>query len=211
MDQIKIGKFIATERKRKAYTQKQLAEILGISDKTVSKWETGNGFPEISLLLPLCNELDMDVNELLSGERLTEADYKRKAEENMVDLVQERQESRKKIIMSAAVAGFCIMAGLPLFLLSGMVELKTEVRILLMGTGLIIVIGGIIIACILDRDAGAFECPACKNRFVPTMGAYIMGPHTFTKRKLKCPHCGKICYCRHVLSKQSDKETEIRK
>ena len=75
MDQIKIGKFIAEERKRKNYTQKVLAEILGISDKTISKWERGNGFPEISLLLPLCNELEITVNELLSGERLQEVDY----------------------------------------------------------------------------------------------------------------------------------------
>ena len=67
MDQIKTGKFIADERKKKGYTQRQLAEQLGISDKTISKWERGNGFPEISLLLPLCNELDLSVNELLTG------------------------------------------------------------------------------------------------------------------------------------------------
>ena len=56
MDQLKIGKFIAEERKRKKYTQRDLADLLGISDKTVSKWERGNGFPEVSLLLPLCKE-----------------------------------------------------------------------------------------------------------------------------------------------------------
>ena len=72
MDQIKTGKFIADERKKKGYTQRQLAEQLGISDKTISKWERGNGFPEISLLLPLCNELDLSVNELLTGERISE-------------------------------------------------------------------------------------------------------------------------------------------
>lgn len=72
MDQIKIGKFIADERKRKGYTQKQLSEKLAISDKTISKWERGNGFPEVSLLLPLCNELEITVNELLSGERVSE-------------------------------------------------------------------------------------------------------------------------------------------
>lgn len=67
MDQIRIGRFIAAERKRKGCTQKQLAEKLNISDKTVSKWECGKGFPEVSLLLPLCKELDITVNELLSG------------------------------------------------------------------------------------------------------------------------------------------------
>ena len=76
MDQIKTGKFIADERKKKGYTQRQLAEQLGISDKTISKWERGNGFPEISLLLPLCNELDLSVNELLTGERISETEYR---------------------------------------------------------------------------------------------------------------------------------------
>ena len=97
MDQIKIGRFIADERKRKGYTQKQLSEKLEISDKTISKWERGNGFPEVSLLLPLCNELEITVNELLSGERVSEEDYRKKAEENMVNLVREAQESKKKL------------------------------------------------------------------------------------------------------------------
>jgi len=201
MDQIKTGKFIAEERKKKSYTQKQLAELLGISDKTVSKWETGNGFPEISLLLPLCNELGISVNELLSGERVSDTNYKQKAEENMVNLVQEAQESKKKIILSAMVAALVIIAALPLFLISGMLEMETWTRALLIGVGMVVIIFGIAIACMLDRDAGAFECPECKNRFVPDMGAYIMGPHTLTKRKLKCPKCGKSAYCRKVLNK----------
>lgn len=100
MDQIIIGKFIAEERKRKGYTQKQLSEKLGISDKTISKWECGNGFLEVSLLLPLCGELDITVNELLSGERVSEEDYRRKAEENMVNLVKEAQESKKNNFIS---------------------------------------------------------------------------------------------------------------
>ena len=79
MDQIKIGRFIAEERKRKEYTQRQLADKLGISDKTVSKWERGNGFPEVSLLLPLCDELGISVNELLAGDRVPDDDYREKA------------------------------------------------------------------------------------------------------------------------------------
>ena len=109
MDQIKIGKFIAEERKAKKYTQRELADKLSISDKTISKWERGIGCPEVSLLLPLCNELEITVNELLSGERLQEMDYKKKAEENMVNLVKEAQESKKKIIMSAMVGVLVIV------------------------------------------------------------------------------------------------------
>ena len=91
MNQIKIGKFIAEERKVKKYTQRELADKLSISDKTISKWERGNGFPEVSLLLPLCNELEITVNELLSGERLQAMDYKKKAEENMVNMIREKE------------------------------------------------------------------------------------------------------------------------
>ena len=201
MDQIKIGKFIADERKRKGYTQKQLSEKLEISDKTISKWERGNGFPEVSLLLPLCNELEITVNELLSGERVSEEDYRKKAEENMVNLVREAQESKKKIILSAIVAGLTIIAALPLIMISGMLEMENWLRVTLIIIGGVVVFGGIAVACVLDRDAGAFECPECNNRFVPDMKAYVMGPHTITKRKLVCPHCGAHKYCKKVLTK----------
>ena len=201
MDQIKIGKFIADERKRKGYTQKQLSEKLEISDKTISKWERGNGFPEVSLLLPLCNELEITVNELLSGERVSEEDYLKKAEENMVNLVREALESKKKIVLSAMVAGLTIIATVPLFILSGMFEMPVWTRVLLMGIGFVIMVIGIAIACVLDREAGAFECPECKERFVPDMKSYVMGPHTITKRKLVCPYCGAYKYCKKVLTK----------
>ena len=201
MDQIKIGKFIADERKRKGYTQKQLSEKLEISDKTISKWERGNGFPEVSLLLPLCNELEITVNELLSVERVSEEDYLKKAEENMVNLVREARESKKKIVLSAMVAGLTIIATVPLFILSGMFEMPVWTRVLLMGIGFVIMVIGIAIACVLDREAGAFECPECKERFVPDMKSYVMGPHTITKRKLVCPYCGAHKYCKNVLTK----------
>ena len=87
MDQAKIGAFIAQVRKEKSYTQRQLADLLGISDKTISKWETGNGLPEVSLMMPLCDALGITVNELLSGERLSEQTYQAKADENIVRLM----------------------------------------------------------------------------------------------------------------------------
>ena len=201
MDQIMIGKFIAEERKTKKYTQRELADKLSISDKTISKWERGNGFPEVSLLLPLCNELEITVNELLSGERLQAMDYKKKAEKNMVNLVKEAQESKKKIIMSAMVGVLVIVAAVPLFVVAGMFEMQVWTRVLLMGIGFVITVMGIAIACVLDREAGAFECPECNNRFVPDMKSYIMGPHTITKRKLVCPYCGAHKYCKKVLTK----------
>lgn len=201
MDQIKIGRFIAAIRKEQNFTQRQLAEKLNISDKTVSKWECGNGLPEVSLMLPLCDALKINVNELLSGERLSDDNYHEKAEENVMDLIREKEESKKKIILSAMVAGLTIIAALPMFIISGMLEMETWLRFLLIGIGLFVIIMGIIIACILDRDAGTFECQKCGTRFTPDMKSYIMGAHTITKRHLKCPHCGESSYCKHRLSK----------
>lgn len=201
MDQIKIGRFIAATRKEQNFTQRQLAEKLNISDKTVSKWECGNGLPEVSLMLPLCDALKINVNELLSGERLSDDNYHEKAEKNVMDLIREKEESKKKIILSAMVAGLTIIAALPMFIISGILEMETWLRFLLIGIGLFVIIIGIIIACILDRDAGTFECSKCGTRFTPDMKSYIMGAHTITKRHLKCPHCGESSYCKHRLSK----------
>ena len=124
-----------------------------------------------------------------------------KAEENMVNLVKEAQESRKKIILSALVAILVIVAAVPLFVVAGMFEMQVWFRALLMGIGFVVMVMGIAIACILDREAGAFECPECKEHFVPDMKSYVMGPHTITKRKLTCPKCGCTKYCKHVLTR----------
>ena len=96
MDQVKIGKFIADLRKEKGLTQRELAETMGVSDKTISKWECGNGMPEMSMLMPLCKVLEINVNELLSGERLSEDSYSRKAEENIMNLIQEKEDSKRQ-------------------------------------------------------------------------------------------------------------------
>ena len=84
MDQIKIGKFIAELRKSKNMTQQQLAEKIGVSFKTVSKWETGRGMPELSTLKPLSDELGITINELLNGEKIKKEEYLNKLEENMI-------------------------------------------------------------------------------------------------------------------------------
>lgn len=77
MDQEMIGKFIAEMRKQHNMTQREFADALSISNKTVSKWECGNGMPDLSLMQPICEILEINLNELFSGERLTDADYKK--------------------------------------------------------------------------------------------------------------------------------------
>lgn len=102
MNQEKIGSFIAECRRKKKLTQIQLAEKLGITDKAVSKWETGKGLPDASIMIELCDELDISVNELLSGEKLTQDNYQEKANENIVSMVKVADKNRKsknKIIL----------------------------------------------------------------------------------------------------------------
>ena len=93
MNQEKTGKFIAEKRKEKSLTQQELADILGISNKTVSKWECGNGLPEVSLMMPLCEASGISVNELLSGEELDNT-YVEKAEENFIELIKEKENNK---------------------------------------------------------------------------------------------------------------------
>lgn len=98
MNQIRIGKFIAEMRKQQNLTQREFANALGISDKTVSKWECGNGMPELSFMQPICKILKIDLNELFSGEKLADADYKKKAVENMLALINESEKMKKNIV-----------------------------------------------------------------------------------------------------------------
>ena len=84
MDQIKTGKFIATLRKEKDLTQEQLGEKLGVTNKTISRWENGNYMPDIEMLSLLSKEFDVSINELISGERLLIGDFKKAADNNLV-------------------------------------------------------------------------------------------------------------------------------
>ena len=201
MDQVKIGQFIKAMRKEKNFTQREVAERLSISEKTISKWETGNGLPEVSLMLPLCELLEISVNELLSGERLDEKRYFEKAEQNIMSLIQEKAEAKKKLIIAVIIVGITLLAGLTMILLSSLLEMETWLRVVLMVIAFVIIGTGIGIACVLDRDAGVYECKHCGERFVPTMTAYLFAPHMPTSRKLKCPKCGKKSYCKKRLSK----------
>ena len=95
MDQVKIGQFIGICRREKNLTQRQLADLVGVSDKAVSKWETGRGLPEASSMAPVCEALGINVNELLRGERIPGEEYQEKAEETMVKLAEMKEDIKK--------------------------------------------------------------------------------------------------------------------
>lgn len=105
MDQIKVGKFISECRKNKKITQAELAEKLNITDRAISRWETGKGLPDSSLMLALCNELDISVNELLSGEKIETKEYQSNAEKNLIELKKQIDQTRKTFLIVSYIFG----------------------------------------------------------------------------------------------------------
>ena len=115
MDQIKIGKFITQCRKEQGFTQLQLADKLNITDKAISKWETGKGLPDSSIMLELCEYLRINVNELLSGEHIVEENYQEKACENIISIAKESEKNRKTknkliILLSSVIASILVIS-----------------------------------------------------------------------------------------------------
>ncbi len=199
MDQIRIGKFIAAARKAHGMTQKQLAERLLISDKTVSKWERGKGLPEVGLMLPLCEALQITVNDLLSGEKISENNYQKKAEENMMSLMQKNQENKKHLALSVICGVITVIAVCALVVIAAYMPIPAAARIALIVLAVATGAAGVGAAAVLDVKAGYYECPHCKALFVPSTRDYVKGYHTLTKRRLTCPECGKKSMCRHRI------------
>lgn len=104
-----IGRFLQEVRKEKGLTQKDLAEKIGVSDKTISKWENGNSTPDTSMLLSISEALDVTVNEILSGERIPPENYSMKAEETIMSLMKENETSKKANFISRII-GIVLLA-----------------------------------------------------------------------------------------------------
>ena len=129
MDQVKIGKFIAQCRKEQNITQSQLAEKLNITDKAISKWETGKGLPDSSIMLEVCQQLKINANELLSGERLNTENYQEKANENIVYIKKEAEKNKKmknKIIILFLIFIFLFIIGITLISIYNNAEINID-------------------------------------------------------------------------------------
>ncbi len=200
MDQKKIGTFIVTCRKEAGYTQAVLGEKLGVTDRAVSKWETGKSLPDPSLMLPLCGLLGITVNELLTGKRIAMEDYRQKAEENLLALKQQEIRNSRKLLNLELFIGFSATVSCLIMVFAAC--FATEIlwwRIGLLGAALVLLAAGIAVAVKLERDAGYYECPHCHTRYVPTLKAVVFAPHLGRSRKMKCPYCGNKGYHKKVL------------
>jgi len=202
VNQIKIGEFIASQRRSKNLTQAALAEKLGITDRAVSKWERGKGLPDVSIMLDLCEIFGITVNELLCGEKINMENSNQKNEQLLLDMAKELEQKNKTIwtsmwaimivSMTALFAGIMISA----FLIpEGVWQLVTILGICIV----------FLIPCFyalkLEVSVGAYKCKKCGHDIVPTYSEALWAMHRGTTRYLKCPKCGKRTWCKKVLKK----------
>ena len=202
MDQEKIGKFIAERRRKKGLTQFELAEKLNITDRAVSKWETGKTMPDSGLMLDLCLILDINVNDLLHGEVVEMNDYKEKTEELLVEMTKQKELSDKRLLAIEWIVGILsvIVLIVPI-LIAGYFEMKDWQRIVLCFSGVIPAFIGIFSAIRIEQLAGYYKCANCGHTHVPTFKQVTFSMHMGRTRYIKCPNCGKKTWQKKVISK----------
>ena len=202
MDQIKIGGFIAERRKKKGLTQAQLAEKLNITDRAVSKWENGRSLPDSAIMLELCEILEITVNDLLCGEVVVMEKYDKNLENNLLEMIKEKEKADKQLLRIEIVMGFVsigVMLGLCLF--ASFAPLEDWVRIVLIVIGMLPLLILTPLMLKIEQVAGYYECKHCGNRYVPSYKSVNMSMHMGRTRYMKCPKCNKKSWQKKVISK----------
>lgn len=207
MDQIKIGNFIQQRRKEKKITQSKLAERLNVSDRAVSKWENGNCLPDVSNIQELCRILDISINDLFSGEIVDMRDNEKVLEQNLLEVVRQKEENDKLLLLLEVVIGIlsCIILFVPIFI-AALLPMKDWQRILIIFSGFIPGIIGLCFAMKLEQVAGYYKCQHCNHLYVPSLFAMYMAMHMGRTRYMKCPKCGKKSWQKKVISKGDNNE-----
>ena len=187
-------------------TQASLAEKLGITDRAVSKWETGRSLPDSGIMLELCGLLHINVNELLSGERIMPEVYDRQAEENLLAMKREVEEKNRLLLRTEYLITFpAILAGLAMVFVASFAELPDWLRIVLIVLAFMVVFTVAFIAVGIEQKAGYYECRNCRHRYVPTYWQTNLAPHMGRTRYMKCPKCGKKSWQKKVLTMESSR------
>ena len=203
MEQVKIGKFIASKRKEQGLTQLQLAEKLGITDRAVSKWETGKSLPDASLMPELCKLLKITINDLLCGEVVSVENYNEKAEKALLEMVKKEEMQNKKLMMYENVIGFSSTLSFLIQVLVAVFFVKnTTAQILLFIFAFAFLIVGVSFALKIEAETGYYECQKCHNKYVPKYSSVYFAMHLGTTRYMKCPKCGKKSWQKKVMSKE---------
>lgn len=205
MDQVRIGRFIAEKRKEQGLTQMQLAEQLGITDRAVSKWETGRSLPDASVMLELCRLLKITVNDLLNGEVISMERYNETTEKNLLEMVKQKEAADRRLLKMEILIMVVSLALLAALMAFGIYFCEHGS----VGLGLPLIIVGIVqflacgmLATRIEQTAGYYECAKCGHRYVPTYWAVNFAMHVNRTRYMKCPACGKRSWQKKVLSKE---------
>ena len=203
MDQAKIGRFIAERRKEANLTQMQLAEKLNITNRAVSKWETGKAMPDTSIMLDLCNVLKISVNDLLSGEVISMENYNKQLEQNLLEMVKQKEDSDKRLLSLEIFIGVLVtIILLTLIFVAAFVPMADWLRILLIVIGFIPFAIGVFYAIRIEQMAGYYECAKCGHRYVPTYSSVLWAAHINRTRHMRCPKCNEKSWQKKVLSKE---------
>ena len=203
MDQVKIGKFIAERRKIQNLTQMQLAEKLDITDRAVSKWETGRSLPDSAIMLDLCRILEITVNDLLSGEVVIMEDYNKEMESKLIEMVREKEAADKRMLALEIFIGviFSVVFFI-LIMVASFVQMADWLRIVLILVGFIPFAVAIPFMIKIEQTAGYYECQKCGHRYVPTFSSVLWAMHVNRTRYMKCPECSQISWQKKVISKE---------
>ena len=199
MDQIKIGKFIAECRKNKDLTQAQLAAKLNVTDRAISKWETGNAMPDSNLMLKLCSILGITVNELLCGEIIDMGKKEEQINELIVQMASNEERYHKRLTFLAYMTAFICFVGLIcLITLISLLIPECGFQYFMVIMSVIIFIIPCIIAFKFKIETGYYECKNCHHMFVPNYKGIILVLQTPTRRLLKCSECNKWTWCKKI-------------
>ena len=209
MDQVKIGAFISERRKAVGLTQMQLAEKLNITDRAVSKWERGRAMPDSSIMLELCDILEITVNDLLCGEVVTMDNYDKELEKNLIQLVKEKEKSDKRLLNLEIIVGSVAVAILlAVCILASYAPMDDWMRIVLsiIGAFPIIVLSPFLL--FIEQVAGYYECQKCGHRYIPSFKSVSFSMHLGRTRYMKCPNCEKRSWQKKVISRDRDESVE---
>lgn len=206
MDQEKIGRFIATCRKKQNLTQMQLAQMLNITDRAVSKWERGKSLPDYAIMLKLCDILKISVNDLLSGEVVSMENYNQELENNLLEMIKQKEDADKRLLLIEIV--MVIIAIIPIIIaiiLVHTITMNESYQIMIVLVSLIPLLLAAPFAIKIEQKAGSYECTKCKHRYVPKYNKVFWAIHINRTRYMRCPNCNKYSWQKKVINKKANR------
>jgi len=202
MDQIKIGNFIRLKRKEKNITQSELAEMLNITDRAISKWENGFCLPDANHMSDLCNILGITIDDLFSGEMIDMKNREKKLEEHLMEMTRIKEQRDKELLAMEIFIGVMVsIVMLACIWIASFGNFAPWFRIVLIFIGILPFVIGIGYTLRIEQIAGYYECKNCHYKYVPSYARVFFAMHVNRTRKMKCPKCHQKTWHKKVLTK----------